>query len=177
MFHGFLQQQTQLNFPNDLVNFFMAKAKTNQLQRVDIRGMDIGENTCGMRVSVGNYSTFLDVTTTPCNYGKARYWFVCPYCKGRKAVLYLGGSGLACRKCYRLSYSIENKTRSDRAIDGAFKINDRLKFEGAIDCLGDKPKGMHWKTFNRLLEKRDDYSAICWGYIGLYLNRRFGLNV
>lgn len=150
----------------------MAKAKTNQLRRVDIRGMNIGENTCGMRVSVGNYSTFLDVTSTPCNYGKARYWFVCPYCKGRKATLYLGNSGLACRKCYRLAYPVENKTRSDRAIDGAFKINDRLKFEGAIDCWGDKPKGMHEKTFNRLLAKREDYSDIFLCNLGLWMARR-----
>ena len=151
----------------------MAKAKTNQLRRVDIRGMNIGDNAIAAEIN----GQRIELTTTLCNYGKSRYWFVCPYCKGRKAVLYFGGSGLACRTCYRLCYSVENKTRSDRAIDGAFKINDRLKFDGAIDCWGDKPKGMHKKTFNRLLEKRDDYSAICWGYIGLYLNRRFGLGV
>ena len=154
----------------------MAKAKTNQLQRVDIRGLVISSDKAkAIECEIDGWTYRADLTTTPCNYGKARYWFVCRYCKGRKAVLYVGNSGLACRKCYGLSYSIENKTRSDRAIDGAFKINQRLGFDGDIDCLGDKPKGMHWKTFNRLIEKRDDYSAIFWGNVALFAVRRFGL--
>ena len=150
----------------------MAKAKTNQLRRVDIRGINIGDNATAVEYKIDGWTYRVNLTTTPCNYGKARYWFVCRYCNGRKATLYLGNSGLACRKCYRLAYPVENKTRSDRAIDGAFKINDRLKFKGDISCLGDKPKGMHWKTFNRLIEKRDDYSAIFWGSLGLWMARR-----
>jgi hypothetical protein len=59
-----------------------------------------------------------------------------------------------------LAYPVENKTRSDRAIDGAFKFNQRLGFDGDIDCLGDKPKGMHWKTFNKLVARRNDYSQL-----------------
>jgi hypothetical protein len=130
--------------------------------------MNIGDNAYEAEIN----GQKIELTTTPCNYGKSRYWFVCPYCKGRKATLYLGNSGLACRKCYRLAYPVENKTRSNRAIDGAFKINDRLKFSGDIDCLGDKPKGMHEKTFNKLLAKRGDYSSIFWGNIGLWMGRR-----
>lgn len=146
----------------------MAKTKTNQLRRIDIRGMNISNDAVALMIN----DKRIELTSTPCNYGKSRYWFTCPYCKGRKATLYFGNSGLACRKCYGLCYSVENKTRSDRAIDGAFKINNRLKFEGDIDCWGDKPKGMHWKTFNRLIEKRDGYSQFFWGNIGLWMGRR-----
>jgi hypothetical protein len=151
----------------------MAKAKTNQLRRVDIRGMNIGDNATAVEIN----GKRIELTTTACNYGKHRYWFVCPYCHGRVATLYLGNSGLACRKCYRLAYPVENKTQAVRATLGAFKINDRLKFEGDIDCLGDKPKGMHWKTFNRLIEKRDDYSAIFWGSLGAWMARRGWIDV
>jgi len=42
----------------------------------------------------------------------------------------------------------------------------------AIDCWGDKPKGMHKKTFNKLLAKRDDYSDIFWCNLGLWMGRR-----
>ena len=150
----------------------MAKTKTNQLQRVDIRGVSVGDNATAIEYDINGQFTRVDLTTTACNFGKHRYWFTCPYCKGRKATLYLGNSGLACRKCYRLAYPVENKTRSDRAVYCAFKINDLLGFTGDIDCLGDKPKGMHWKTFNRLIEKRDDYSEIFLVNLGLWMARR-----
>lgn len=153
----------------------MTKAKTIQLPRVDIRGMEVKNKSVGVKITINNHAQQIDLTTTPCHYGRERYWFICPYCLSRKAILYLGGSGLACRKCYRLSYSIENKTRSDRAIDGAFKINRRLGFDGDIDCLGKKPKGMHWQTFINLIKRRNNYSLVFWEAIGLYMNRRFGI--
>ncbi len=151
----------------------MAKAKTNQLRRVDIRGMNIGDNATAVEYEINGWTYRVNLTTTACNYGNLRYWFMCPRCYGRKATLYLSGNGwLACRKCYGLAYPVENKTRSDRAIDGAFKLNQRLGFDGGIDDFGEKPKGMHSKTFNRLIEKRDDYSAIFWGGIGSWMGRR-----
>ena len=103
----------------------MAKTKTNQLRRVDIRGMNISVNAAALIID----GKRIELTTTACNYGKSRYWFACPYCSGRVAVLYLGKSGLGCRKCYRLAYPVENKTRSDRAIDGGFKIRGRLRVD------------------------------------------------
>jgi hypothetical protein len=102
---------------------------------------------------------------------------VCPYCEKKKAVLYLGNSGLACRKCYRLCYSIENKTKSNRAIDGTFKVNQKIGCDGAIDDLVFKPKGMHWKTFRKLLAKRGNYSQTFYSGVCLFINRRFGLGV
>ncbi len=153
----------------------MTKATTNLLQRVDIRGLGgLGDNTKAVEIN----GQRIELTTTACHYGKHRYWFTCPNCWGRVAVLYLGNGGLACRKCYRLAYSIENKTRSDRAIDGAFKINHRLKFSGGMDdFVFNKPKGMHSKTFNKLLAKRGDYSDIVWGNIGLWMGRRGWIDI
>lgn len=174
---GYFHQQTAVNFTNDLGYFFMTKTKTNQLQRVDIRGQDLGDNATAIEYDINGQFHRVDLTTTACNYSKVRYWFVCPYCEKRRAILYLGGSGLACRECYRLAYPVENKTKSDRAIQGAFKINHRLKFEGGMDdFVFDKPKGMHWKTFNRLVAKRDDYSDIVCCNLGLWMARRFKLN-
>lgn len=52
------------------------------------------------------------IVTTPCNYGKVRYWFICSiyrngtYCGRRVANLHLGAGGnyFACRHCYNLTY-------------------------------------------------------------------------
>lgn len=155
----------------------MTKTKTNQLQRVDIRGVSVGDNATAIEYDINGQFHRVDLTTTACNYGKVRYWFVCPYCEKRRAILYLGNSGLACRTCYRLCYSIENKTKSNRAIDGAFKVNQKIGCDGAIDDFCIKPKGMHWKTFRKLLAKRGNYSQTFYSGVGLFINRRFGLGV
>lgn len=51
------------------------------------------------------------LTTTPCNYGGVRYWFVCPlikngeYCGKRVGVLYGIGKYFGCRHCGNLAYA------------------------------------------------------------------------
>ncbi len=50
------------------------------------------------------------VTTTPCNYGGVRYWFICPlykngqYCGRRVGVLYSVGKWFGCRHCGNIAY-------------------------------------------------------------------------
>jgi hypothetical protein len=94
-----------------------------------------------------------DIAWTPCNFGRARPWFLCPYCFKRVGKLYIGAGGLGCRKCYHLAYS---STREDRATRIWRKLG---KLEARIilyDGLYFKPTGMHWKTFNRLVEQIKD---------------------
>ncbi|TKJ36310.1 MAG: hypothetical protein CEE38_12920 [Planctomycetes bacterium B3_Pla] len=72
------------------------------------------------------YDYRVSLTTTPCNLGGVRYWFVCPlskggvYCGRRVAKLYKapGASYFGCRHCYDLSYESRNETRS--GMFGAF---------------------------------------------------------
>lgn len=51
------------------------------------------------------------LTTTYCNYGGKRYWFICPlirngvYCGRRVGVLYKAGDYFGCRHCHDLTYS------------------------------------------------------------------------
>lgn len=69
-----------------------------------------GENTTTYRIGL---------TTTPCNYGGVRYWFLCPIkksggtCERRTSVLY-GGPIFSCRKCLGLSYLSQNENSSYR---------------------------------------------------------------
>ncbi|OHB59793.1 MAG: hypothetical protein A2173_00840 [Planctomycetes bacterium RBG_13_44_8b] len=59
----------------------------------------------------------VQLTTTPCNFGGVRYWFICPlgkngvYCGRRVAKLYCapGGNYYGCRHCYDLSYESRNE--------------------------------------------------------------------
>lgn len=53
----------------------------------------------------------LQLTSTPCNFGGERWWFVCPFCKHhRKALWWHPESGLfACRVCLRLKYHSQSE--------------------------------------------------------------------
>jgi hypothetical protein len=97
---------------------------------------------------------------TSCNYGGARAWFLCPAqgCGRRVAKLYLGGAIFACRHCYKLAYACQRENLDDRAMRGADKLRGRLAWEpGILNGEGDKPKGMHWRTFERLHAEHNDF--------------------
>jgi hypothetical protein len=103
--------------------------------------------------------------TTSCNYGGVRYWFTCPVagCGRRVALLYLGGKIFACRHCYRLAYKSQRESMDDRAHKRANKIRDKLNWpRGILNPTGDKPKGMHWTTYCRLLSMHNEYSNQIW---------------
>jgi hypothetical protein len=99
--------------------------------------------------------------TTPCNYGGVRYWFTCPAvgCGRRVAILYSAGKYYACRHCYQLAYKSQRETKGYRGYRGAGKVRDKLGWQlGIANPLEGKPKGMHWKTYYRLMNKHMAYS-------------------
>jgi hypothetical protein len=61
----------------------------------------------------------IPLTTTPCNFGGKRYWYICSlrrngiYCGRRVGVLY-GGEYFGCRYCHDLTYSSRNESRTSR---------------------------------------------------------------
>lgn len=96
---------------------------------------------------------------TRCTFGGQRAWFRCPAqrCGRRVALLYLGGAGIfACRQCYAIVYASQRETYDDRAARRVERIRDRLGWEaGILNGDGGKPKGMHWRTFERLTTAHD----------------------
>jgi hypothetical protein len=71
----------------------------------------------------GNQSEYdynIRLTTTSCNFGGVRYWFVCPsvknsvQCSRRVGVIYIDRKYFACRCCHRLTYSSQHKYSSRR---------------------------------------------------------------
>ena len=55
----------------------------------------------------------VELTTTPCNYGGVRYWFICPlskngqYCGRRVGVIYSIGKWFGCRHCGDICYAAQ----------------------------------------------------------------------
>jgi len=98
----------------------------------------------------------VQLTYTPCNYGGKRPWFRCPntHCGRRVGKLFAVGKYFLCRHCYGLAYHSQNLSEMDRLLRKAQAIRKRL---GASTCTCDpiisKPKGMHWKTFERLRQE------------------------
>ena len=110
---------------------------------------------------------------TPCNLGGRRAWFLCPAkgCGRRVAILY-GGSIFACRHCHRLAYDCQRETDGDRAMRRADTIRRRLGWgAGIANPPGEKPKGMHWRTFERLKAEHDAFANASWADMA-ELNRR-----
>ena len=66
------------------------------------------------------------------------------------AVLY-GSKVYACRHCHKLAYQTQREQAYDRAGSRTNMIRKRLGWEaGILNLPGGKPKGMHWRTFERL---------------------------
>lgn len=106
------------------------------------------------------YPVWLD--WTECNYGGRRAWFRCPAkgCGLRVAVLY-GGTIFACRHCHHLAYVCQRESDYDRAARRADTIRRRLGWKvGILNGPGWKPKGMHWRTFERLKAEHDAFVQV-----------------
>lgn len=96
---------------------------------------------------------------TPCNFGGERPWFLCPGvgCGRRVAVLYGPGKYFLCRHCYDLVYESQRENGMNRALRQAQNIRTRLG-GGAnmLEPFPEKPKGMHWRTYDRLRREHHD---------------------
>ncbi len=139
----------------------MSKRTTNQVSSVNVKDLGAADRLHGsvrFRYMLDSKPVEHNVQLmqTACNYGGVRHWFRCEYCRGRVGVLYLSGGQCACRKCFKLAYKSERENSTYRLYRKADKIRNRLGWGAGIALPdGVKPKGMHWKTFDRLKAKHD----------------------
>ena len=106
-------------------------------------------------------SNAVQIEWTECNFGGQRAWWCCPGtgCGKRVAVLYSSMGRYSCRHCLHLAYRSQRETPTDLAARRADKIRDRLGWDrGILNSTGGRPKGMHWKTYLRLLEEHRAHS-------------------
>ena len=100
---------------------------------------------------------------TDCNFGGQRVWFQCPSCGRRAAKLYSQVPYFVCRRCCRLPYQCQGESLSDRAMRKARRIRRKLNASmRLIEPIWSKPKGMHWKTFNRLKQQAEIAERVSW---------------
>lgn len=107
------------------------------------------------------------VVWVPYPYG-LRPFFECPQCGRRCCLLYLAEQ-YACRQCLGLSYPVQFETKQNQGFRRAWRARLKLVQADGRSACGDpipdsrKPKGMHWRTFNRLREKAHQAAVELWG--------------
>ncbi len=97
----------------------------------------------------------IDLVTTPGHHGGKRIWFLCPGCKSRRAVLFALDGRFRCRACHRLAYS---STREDAAARSRRRLAVlRTSLGGSpverVWTIPPRPKGMHHRTYARLIQR------------------------
>ncbi len=112
-----------------------------------------------------NFDYKVNLTTTPCNFGGKRWWFVCPIvksntpCSRRVDCLYLcsGSKYFACRHCLNLAYSSQNENRRGkwsalgRMMDYENRAENIFKDRRWQTHYAGKPT-KKWVKYQRLME-------------------------
>lgn len=93
------------------------------------------------------------LTTTQCNYGGKRYWFICVLCKNRYGVLYKPSYSnyFACRKCFDLTYKSCKLSGHDKKYGNYASLLELNEIQANIKRFF--YKGEFTKRYKRHLEK------------------------
>lgn len=120
----------------------------------------------------------VSLSYTSANFGGERPWFVCPHCHRRCGKLY-GGSRFYCRKCWGLTYASQRERPHDRLLTRVQDLRTRLGGSpNMLELFPEKPKGMHWRTYDRLRRQHDALedamNGALWEWIGCKFGRYLG---
>lgn len=116
----------------------------------------------------------VQLSWSDCHLGGKRPWFLCSNCNKRVAILYCA-KYFVCRHCLKLNYQSTRERSFDRAARQAVKIRERLGWQGGVlSSTENKPKAMHWQTFNRLMTKYEKYSQKSFKGMRQYLGLQKG---
>ena len=152
--------------------------RVNQFRTVDIRQyrkmyrLLPGEPaTVQFAYSIRGGPPFIPVSAPivwiPYPYG-LRPFFECPRCGRRCCLLYLAERG-ACRECLGLAYPVQFETKENQGFRRAWKARKKLVQPDGHSPCGDwipdskRPKGMHWRTFERLRNEAHQAAVELWG--------------
>ena len=84
------------------------------------------------------------------------------------------GRLFACRQCYRLAYVSQNEDGAGRLLLKSQRIQQRLGGKaGSAYGFPDKPKGMQWKTYERLYAEYEAAELAGWAAAA----HRFGIAI
>ena len=127
-----------------------------RLQRVSTHPQTLGELRLSYTHKGEALSPVIALGTSPCHYGGSRPWFFCPSCNARVGVLF-GARLFTCRHCRKLSYQSQRVSTKDRLWEKRNRLWAKLGVHPSAGevgiALAEKPKGMHWETFERLKQQ------------------------
>lgn len=107
--------------------------------------------------TTGDQSQFIHLEWSPAHFGGRRWWWVCPRTGRRVTKLYLPNGAIQfwSRQAFGLDYQSTRETWLDRAHRKAARLYRKLGSDSDTfsDHYPDKPKGMHWKTYNRICDR------------------------
>lgn len=84
------------------------------------------------------------------NFGGQQAYFQCQ-CGKRTTSLYFDGKRIACRHCHCLLYESQFTPKHEQPATKAAKLRTKLGGGPALlQSLPDKPKYMHWETYERI---------------------------
>jgi hypothetical protein len=100
---------------------------------------------------------------TPCHFGGVRWWFTCPHCERRAGTIHLcpRSTHFACRKCLGLVYHSQREHGLERAFSRKRRIESRLGRNSASGGPYRRPKGMHFRTYERLRNELSRANQAC----------------
>ena len=108
--------------------------------------------------------TQVELDASPLHFGGHRIWWRCPCCRARVAVLYWQHWRWQCRTCADL---VHKSTRQDglfRAYGRVNKLRRVLGWGGGmLSPMGTRRKGMHRKTYTRLMQELTEASLVVAG--------------
>ncbi|WP_336285470.1 hypothetical protein [Citrobacter arsenatis] len=144
--------------------------------------MSVKRLTGGYTITAGGRTQPLKLTTTRAGYG-VRYWYCCPCCGRRCAVLYVTHQQVACRQCCGLHYASQSESTQERMMRSVYRR--RLALWGRFEPLSVlgllpmspylfmKPPRMHWQTFEARRGEVMDYERRFWKVEKAILTRLF----
>jgi hypothetical protein len=102
----------------------------------------------------------IELVTNAQHFGGHRTWWKCPCCQSRVGVLYWEGWRWQCRKCAGLVHESTRQTADSLAYAKVDKIREKLGWGGGLSSpIGGRKKGMHMKTYARLMRQLADASV------------------
>lgn len=128
---------------------------------------------------LGRLEQFIRLRREPRRFGGGQWYFVCPSTGQLASVLWYPprASKFSSRQTWgrRVAYGSQFQAPHDRALTRAQDIRTRLggpEYAALIDGLSPpKPKGMRWRTYDRLIAKSEAYERICNLHIAYFVER------
>jgi hypothetical protein len=137
-----------------------------RLRRLDLYLVEVSYVKCDHPGSSPVRSA-VRMTTEWCNFGGERFWFQCPTCHRRTGSIFIVGPPFQCRVCLRLTYRSQRERHAARVLRKAGRLTNGLQATGDAFSFESKPKGMHWRTYNRLTNELGDLRCQFYGSLAV----------